>query len=83
MLDLGSLHFCLEMEILYNKELGILSIDQQRYIEENIFQRYSMQTYNSTIMPMEVELKLNKKIHFKLKEKKNNDGKRILPKCNW
>jgi hypothetical protein len=61
MLDLGSFHFCLGMEILYNKELGILSIDQQIYIEENVFQRYNMQSYNSTIMPMEVELKLNKK----------------------
>lgn len=42
MLNLRSFHFCLGMETLYNKELGILSIDQQRYIEENIFQRYNM-----------------------------------------
>ncbi len=42
MLDLGSFHFCLGMEILYDKELGILSINQQRYIEEKTFQRYNM-----------------------------------------
>jgi hypothetical protein len=42
MLNLGSFHFCLEMEILYDKELGILSIDQQRYIEKNVFQIYTI-----------------------------------------
>ncbi len=70
MLDLGSLHFCLGMEILYNKELGILSIGQQRHIEENVFQRYNMQSYNLTIMPMEVELNLNKEDSLQIEEEK-------------
>jgi hypothetical protein len=35
-LHLVSFHFCLGMEIHFNKEFGILSIDQQRYIEENV-----------------------------------------------
>jgi hypothetical protein len=30
--NLKSLHFCLGMEILYDKELGILSTHQQRFI---------------------------------------------------
>jgi len=42
MSNLRSFHFCLGMEILYDKELGILSINQQRYIEEKTFQRYNM-----------------------------------------
>ncbi len=83
MLDLGSFHFCLGMEILYNKELGILSIDQQIYIEENVFQRYNMQSYNSTIMPMEVELKLNKKRFTSNWKRKKKDGKHTLPKFSW
>ncbi len=61
MSDLKSLHFCMGMEILYDKEHGILSINQQRYIKEKIFQRYNMWSYNSTITPMEGRLKLSKK----------------------
>jgi hypothetical protein len=79
MLDLGPFDFCLGKEILYNKELEILSIDQQRYIEKNVFQRYNMQSYNSTIMPMEVELKLNKKDSLQIEK----DGIHTLPKCSW
>jgi hypothetical protein len=36
MTDLKSLHFCLGMEILYGKELGILFTHQQRYILKKI-----------------------------------------------
>jgi len=36
MIDLRSLHFCLGMQILYVKELGILYTHQQRYIQKNI-----------------------------------------------
>jgi hypothetical protein len=42
MSNLRSFHFCLGMETPYDKELGILSINQQRYIEEKTFQRYNM-----------------------------------------
>ncbi len=42
MSNLRSFHFSLGMEILYDKELGILSINQRRYIEEKTFQRYNM-----------------------------------------
>jgi len=36
MIDLRSFHFCLGMEILYDKELGILFTHQQRYIQKKI-----------------------------------------------
>jgi hypothetical protein len=36
MTDLKSFHFCLGMEILYGKELGILFTHQKRYIQKKI-----------------------------------------------
>lgn len=38
-----------------------------------------MQSYNLTIMPMEVELKLNKKYSLQIEK----DGIHTLPKCSW
>jgi hypothetical protein len=70
MSNLRSFHVCLGMEILYDKKLGILSINQQRYIEEKILQRYNMQSCNSTIILMEAGLKLSKKNSPQTKEEK-------------
>jgi hypothetical protein len=42
-----------------------------------------MQSYNSTIMPMEVELKLNKKRFTSNWKRKKKDGKHTLPKFSW
>ncbi len=36
MINLIYFHLCLGMEILYDKELGILSTHQQRYIQKKI-----------------------------------------------
>ncbi len=36
MTNLRSFHFCLGMEIFYDKELGVLSTHQQRYNQKKI-----------------------------------------------
>jgi hypothetical protein len=49
MLDLGFFHFCLGMEILYNKELGILSIDHKDTLKKMYFKDI---TCNFIIRPL-------------------------------
>ena len=65
MMDLGEIHWILNMEVIWDRKNQTISLCKSQYIE-NILERHGMANCKPAATPMEVNLKLKNLKQLKL-----------------
>lgn len=69
MKDMGQIHYCLGLEIDYQKEKGVLKISQKKYTQE-ILKKFNMEDSKPVVTPFDLNLKFEDE--FQVKEEFQN-----------